>query len=214
MVAGYLVTGESKLAAGEGSEDAGVLKIRTETLSLRYQARVASLIEKFMDHHAKVTETKLEGESAVRALMRRTPALADALKRETSEEPALDVLTDQEHAALKTRLMEDGKADMAANATVKWSAARDRTSMALQLGAGLSPIDVRELTMGEGFSKGLESNRNRGSRFLFVPRSSKLFKRYTLIDPWAGELMDQWIHTLRDRESFSRVAFFFPGETA
>ena len=25
--------------------------------------------------------------------------------------------------------------------------------------------------------------------------------------------MDQWIHTLRDRESLSRVAFVFPGET-
>jgi site-specific recombinase XerD len=213
MVAGYLVTGASKLAAGESGEDAGVSKIRTEALSIRYQARVASLIEKIMDHHAKVTETKLEGESAVRALMRRTPALADALKRETREEPALDVLTDQEHTALKMRLIEDGKADMASNATVKWSAARDRTSMALQLGAGLSPIDVRELTMGEGSSKGLEPNWNRGSRFLFVPKSGKLFKRYTLVDPWAGELMDQWIHTLRDRESLSRVAFVFPGET-
>lgn len=213
MVADYLVTGASKLAAGEDEENTKASKVRAEVLSIRYQARVASLIEKIMAHHAKVTETEMEGESAVRALMRRTPALANALKRDTREEPALDVLTDQEHAALKTRLIEDGKADMASHVAIKWSAARDRTSMALQLGAGLSPIDIRELTMGEGSSKGLEQNWSRGSRFLFVPKNGKLFKRYTLVDAWAGELMDQWIYTLRDRESLGRVAFVFPGET-
>ena len=213
MVASYLLNGASKFAEEEGRDGAGVPKMRTEALSIRYQARVASLIEKIMDHHAYVTKAKVESETAVQALMRRTPALADALKRETREEPALDVLTDQEHAALKTRLIEGGKVDMASNIAVKWSAARDRTSMALQLGAGLSPIDIRELTMGEGSSKSLEPNWNLGSRFLFVPKSGKLFKRYTLVDPWAGELMDQWIHTLRDRESLSRVAFVFPGET-
>ena len=213
MVASYLVTGASKLAAGESKEDMGVPKIRTEALSIRYQARVASLIEKIMHHHARETKAEMEGDSAVKALMRRTPALANALKRETREEPALDVLTDQEHAALKTRLIEDGKADMTDHAVVRWSVARDRTSMALQLGAGLSPSDVRELTMGEGSSKGLDSSWNRGSRFLFVPKNGKLFKRYTLVDPWAGELMDQWIYTLRDRESLSRIPFVFPGET-
>ncbi len=212
MVADYLVTGASQLAVGENKDDARVSKPRTEALSIRYQARVASLIEKIMDHHAKVTEVKIEGDSAVRALMRRTPALANALKRER-EEPALDVLTEKEYSALKTRLIEDGKADMTGHAAVKWSAIRDRTSMALQLGAGLSPSDVRELTLGEGYSKGLDPMWNPGSRFLFVPKNGKLLKRYTLVDPWAGELMDQWIHTLRDRESLSRVAFVFPGET-
>lgn len=213
MVAGYLVTGASKLAAEEGGESSGTEKVRTEALSIRYQARVASLIEKIMDHHAKVNGTEIEGDSAVRTLMRRTPALANALKRETREEPALDLLSDQEHTALKSRLIEDGKADVSGAAAFKWSAARDRTSMALQLGAGLSPSDVRELTMGEGTSKGLDPNWNSGSRFLFVPKNGKLLKRYTLVEPWAGELMDQWIHKLRDRESLSRVAFVFPGET-
>jgi len=213
MVAGYLVAGASNLATEESGKDAGFLKVRTEALSIRYQARVASLIEKIMDHHVKVNEMEIEGDSAVRALMRRTPALANALKREAREEPALDLLTAQEHAALKTRLIEDGQADMTDDGSIKWSLARDRTSMALQLGAGLSPSDVRELTMGENASKGPDSNWTSGSRFLFVPSNGKLFKRYTLVDPWAEKLMDQWIHRLRDRESLSRIAFVFPGET-
>ncbi len=213
MVASYLVTGASKLASEESKDDTGISKIRTEILSIRYQARVASLIEKVMDHHEKVTKTVIAGESAVRTLLRRTPALANALKRETREEPTLDVLSDEEHAALKIRLIEDGKADITGNGAIKWSAARDRTSMALQLGAGLSPSDVRELTMSDSTSKGMDVNWNSGSRFLFVPKNGKLFKRHTLVDSWAGVLLDQWIHTLRDRESLNRVAFVFPGET-
>lgn len=168
MVASYLVTGASKLASEESKDDTGISKIRTEILSIRYQARVASLIEKVMDHHEKVTKTVIAGESAVRTLMRRTPALANALKRETREEPALDVLSDEEHAALKIRLIEDGKADITDNGAITWSAARDRTSMALQLGAGLSPSDVRELTISDSTSKGMDANWNSGSRFAFV----------------------------------------------
>ena len=213
MIAGYLVAGASKLATEENGEFASVSKIRAGALSIRYQARVASLIEKIMDHHAKVTKTVIAGESAVRTLMRKTPALATALKRETREEPALDVLSDEEHAALKIRLIEDGETDMACNGVFKWSAARDRTSMALQLGAGLSPSDVRELTMSESTSKGMDANWKSGSRFLFVPKNGKLLKRHTLVDPWASVLLDQWIHTLRDRESLDRIEFVFPGET-
>ena len=29
------------------------------------------------------------------------------------------------------------------------------------------------------------------SRFLFVPKYGKLFKRHTLVDPWTGILFDQ-----------------------
>lgn len=212
MVAFYLTTGASKLITGEDKEKTGILKIRTEALSIRYQARVASLIEKIMDHHAKVNKKKVEGDSAVRALMRRTPALANALKRER-DEPELDLLTHQEHAELKSRLIEEGKADLMGSNSAKWSAIRDRTSMALQLGAGLSPSDVRELTMDPGHAKGLNFTWNPESGFLFVPKNGKLLKRYTLVDPWAGELMDQWIRKLRQRESLNDVAFFFPGET-
>jgi integrase len=213
MVASYLAAGASKLHAGENMESSETPKEKGDGLSIRYQARVASLIEKIMAHHAKVTGIEIEGDSAVRQLMRRTPALANALKRETREEPKLDVLTDEEHTRLKTRLIEDGLADASGDVPFKWSAARDRTSMALQLGAGLSPSDVRELTMGEGASRGLDPIWSIGSRFLYVPKNGKLFKRHTLVDAWAATLMDQWINSLRDRETLSRVAFVFPGET-
>jgi site-specific recombinase XerD len=215
MVAGYLVAGASKLAVADEPQSTSMSNTRKDALSIRYQARVASLIEKIMNHHARATKSKIAGESAVQSLLRKTPALANALKRETREEPTLDVLSHEEHAALKVRLIEDGKADMAGNSTLKWSEVRDRTSMALQLGAGLSPSDVRELTMGERTSAGLNANWNSGSRFLLVPKNGKLFRRYTLVDPWAGILLDQWFHTLRDRDraSLSRITFVFPGET-
>jgi integrase len=213
MVASYLVAGASKLHAGERMAGADAAHEKSGGLSIRYQARVASLIEKIMDHHARATGVVIEGDTAVKQLMRRTPALANALKRDHREEPPLDCLTDEEHTRLKNRLIEDGLADASGVVPFKWSAARDRTSMALQLGAGLSPSDVRELTMGEGTARGLDPVWQTGSRFLYVPKNGKLFKRHTLVDAWAATLLDQWINSLRDRGSLDRVAFVFPGET-
>lgn len=198
MVADYLATGASKLGSGEDPGGHG-------QLSIRYQARVASLIEKIMGHHAEATGAEIEGDTAVRALMRKNPALANALKRETREEPDLDHLDETEHAQVKSFLIKSGEADLAGEVAFKWSDVRDRTSMALQLGAGLSPSDVRELTLKEG-------SRNR-SGFLFVPKNGKLFQRHTLVDAWAAELLQHWINLHRDRGAVAGVDFVFPGES-
>ena len=206
MVAQYLAAGASPVP--------GVYsKRRSERLSIGYQARVASLIEKVIRHHTKATETQVEGDSPVAALMRNTPALANASRRETRQDPELDLLSPSEHAAMKDALISSGRNDAAPGAVVKWSDARDRASMALQLGAGLSPNDVRELTLGEGSSKGLDSSWERGARFLFVPGSGKLLKRHTLVDDWAATLLDQWVLQLRGHKLLERVSFVFPGAT-
>ena len=205
MVADYLATG-AKPILGVNS------KRRAEQLSLGYQARVASLIEKVMQHHAKMTATQIEGDSPVTALMRKTPALANASRRETRQDPELDFFSSSEHIAMKDVLISRALADAREGAVVKWSDARDRTSMALQLGAGLSPSDVRELTLGEGFSRSIYSSWDSSSRFLFVPQNGKLLKRHTLVDAWAATLFDQWIDKLRDRKPLAQVSFVFPGE--
>lgn len=205
MVAHYLATGATPIP--------GVYsKRRAEQLSIGYQARVASLIEKVMRHHAKTTETQIEGDSPVTALIRKTPALANASRRETRQDPDLDFLSTSEYIAMKDVLISRGLADAKADAVVKWSDARDRTSMALQLGAGLSPSDVRELTLGEGFSRSLNSSWDSSTRFLFVPQNGKLLKRHTLVDAWAATLFDQWIDQLRNRKPLAQVSFVFPGE--
>lgn len=205
MVANYLASGATPIP--------GVYsKRRAEQLSIGYQARVASLIEKIMLHHAKATASQLTGDSPVTALMRTTPALASASRRETRQDPDLDYLSPSEHTAMKDALIGRGRTDAAAGAVVKWSDARDRTSMALQLGAGLSPSDVRELTLGEGSSRGMNSSWDSGSRFLFVPQNGKLLKRHTLVDDWAATLLNLWINTLRDGKPLARVSFVFPGE--
>ena len=205
MVAHYLATGASPIP--------GVYsKRRADQLSIGYQARVASLIEKVMHHHAKTAETQIEGDSPVTALMRKTPALANASKRETRQDPDLDFLSASEYIAMKGVLISRDLADAKAGAVVKWSDARDRTSMALQLGAGLSPSDVRELTLGEGASRSLNSSWHSGARFLFVPQNGKLLKRHTLVDDWAATLFDLWIDQLRNCKPLAQVYFVFPGE--
>jgi hypothetical protein len=51
MVASYLAADASKLHAGENMESSETPKEKGDGLSIRYQARVASLIEKIMAHH-------------------------------------------------------------------------------------------------------------------------------------------------------------------
>ena len=205
MVAHYLATGATPIP--------GVYsKRRAEQLSIGYQARVASLIEKVMRYHSKTTETQIVGDSPVTELMRKTPALANASRRETRQNPDLDFLSTSEYIVMKDILISQGLADAKADAVVKWSDARDRTSMALQLGAGLSPSDVRELTLGEGSSRSLNSSCDSGVRFLFVPQNGKLIKRHTLVDAWAATLFDLWIDHLRNRKPLAQVRFVFPGE--
>lgn len=206
MVAHYLQTGASDSGMDEALDDYAQQGRRGDpALSIRYQARVASLIERIMKHHVAAKEIEEKGDSAVRVLMRNNPQLANALKRETREEPPVDVLTGDQHVMLMKYLVQRGQDDMAPGASIKWSDARDRTSMALQLGAGLSPSDVRELTMGKGALT--------RSGLLFVPKNGKLFQRYTAVDRWAAELLEAWIHSIRDLGATEGVEFVFPGES-
>lgn len=205
MVASYLETGASRLAKAEAHAGEDQAVEGGQKLSIRYQARVASLIERVMNHHAEATQAEVVGEPAVRVLMRKNPELANALKRETREEPAMDLLSEEEHERVKRYLVQRGQDDLEPDAVIKWSDVRDRTSMALQLGGGLSPSDVRELTMGKGTLT--------RSGLLFVPKNGKLFQRYTAVDRWAAELLEAWVQALRERGTPSGVDFVFPGES-
>lgn len=82
-------------------------------------------------------------------------------------------------------------ADRDVHATLSWQAVRNRTSVALQLGGGLTPADVRALT--------LASPRTPGGRVrdrpwkLSVPGNGNSPGRETPIAPWAGELLHHWL---------------------
>lgn len=211
MIEAYLKSGAAALAAEEGREndDGGEKK----PLTIRYQARVARLIEKVMEHHASKTEVDKQAVSPVKALMKANPELGAALLHEASNEPELQYLSDEKYQRLKDYLITTCRDDIASSDDTRWPDMRDRASMALQLGAGLTPNDVRELTVTD-----LERGRWRvaggraEARYLRVPKNGKISERNVKVDQWAAEILDGWLGELRHRRDIGLSLYVFPGE--
>lgn len=79
-----------------------------------------------------------------------------------------------------------------AHASLSWQTLRNRASVALQLGAGLTPADVRALTLDAPTVRGGQV-RDRPWK-LSVPGNGNVPGREAPIAPWAGELLHHWLH--------------------
>lgn len=87
-------------------------------------------------------------------------------------------------------------ADRDAHASLSWQVVRNRTSVALQLGGGLTPADVRALTLD---SPRMQGGRSRERPWkLSVPGNGNSPGRETPIAPWAGELLHHWLQVRTD----------------
>jgi integrase len=78
-----------------------------------------------------------------------------------------------------------------AHLALSWKDVRDRTSVALQLGAGLTPGDVRAVTLDSPVFEGAQSRRRPWK--LRVPGDGTSAARETPIASWAGELLQHWL---------------------
>ncbi|MDP9900783.1 tyrosine-type recombinase/integrase [Variovorax ginsengisoli] len=83
-----------------------------------------------------------------------------------------------------------------AGASLSWQMLRNRASVALQLGGGLTPADVRALTLS---SPTVHGGRVRDRPWkLDVPGNGNSPGRETPIAPWAGELLHHWLQVRSD----------------
>lgn len=81
--------------------------------------------------------------------------------------------------------------DSVANVPLTWKEVRDRTAVAVMLGAGLAPGDVRALRLA-----GVKSTGGRLSRMpwkLALPGNANIDARETPIAPWAGQQLAFWL---------------------
>ncbi len=209
MVADYLVSRSAAAAArAAGNDEDG----DEDGLTIRYQARVARLIEKVMEHHATTKGEDPMVTSPVQVLMKANPELGAALLREPSSEPPLDYLSEKEHHTLKAYLVSNCEQDLKAGNEVKWSEMRDRASLALQLGGGLTPSDVRKVTLQEvNRGKGGQVG-EAGRRYITVPKNGKLAERNVRLDPWAAVILENWLGSLRGRRDNGFSFYVFPGD--
>ncbi len=156
-----------------------------DDLSDRYAWRLLRLVDRVMQHRARNQGTA-PNHAAAQALARR-PELRFANAHDKDPLPAF--LPAAEAKALVTYLsaVRPGRTPT----KQPWQEVRNRAAVALMLGAGVTPGEVRALELEDVISSG-----GRGKNVpwkLQVKGNGNAPARETPIAPWAGQLLRYWI---------------------
>ncbi|MBS0425907.1 MAG: tyrosine-type recombinase/integrase [Proteobacteria bacterium] len=170
-------------------------KTTDRSLSPRYALRLVRLIDHVLRHHAAATDAPVN--TAPTDWIAANPEVR--YSEAETKDPLPEYLTALEARQLITHLSSarprPGR-DSNALAAMSWQEVRNRASVALQLGAGLTPGDVRALVLGSPISQG---GRVRGQIWkLSVPGNGTSKARETPLAPWAAELLQYWMQVRRD----------------
>lgn len=175
-------------------------------LTLRYAWRLLQLLDRVLNHARE--QQGREPFEAAQALMQEAPyryANAAALT------PVPDVLTDAQAEALVAHATEFQALDLARGIT--WKVLRDRCALALMLGAGLAPGQVRALRLGDvtidgGHEPGVPWR-------LTVVADGSCPEHQVPIAAWAARQLGFWL-TVRARlgEAVVREPWVFPSTLA
>jgi integrase len=174
-----------------------------EDLTPRHAWRLLMLVDAVLAHHADSRD--LPRNPAAHALLMARPDWRYA--NASDKTPLPEHLSPEEARQLVAWLL-DPSADIAtAGAPAKsWQLLRNRTAVGLQLGAGLTPGDIRLATVAGVISAGTPSP----TQFpdlpwkIRVPAHGGSPAREAPIARWAGRLLQAWLNT--------RQALQFPGE--
>lgn len=161
-----------------------------DELSARYAWRLLTLADAVMKHRARVTDVS-PNNSALDLLMS-TPDWRYANAAERT--PLPDHLEAHEAKALVSWLLDPATGAASASSPAHtWQSLRNRTAVALQLGAGLSPGDIRAATVAGVVCDG---GKVAGLPWkILLPRHGNSPARAAPVAPWAGRLLRTWIDT-------------------
>lgn len=166
------------------------LKSPDLSLTPRYTLRLMRLIDRVLRHHAAQDDSLPNTAAADWIAAHPEVRYADA----AHADPLAEYLDVTEARTLITYLSAARPrpgTNSAALTAMAWQELRNRSSVALQLGAGLTPGDVRNLT--------LEAPVHDGGRVrqrpwkLRVPGDGNSRPRETPVAPWAAELLQHWL---------------------
>lgn len=182
------------------------------SLSPRHALRLVRLIDRVLRHHAASND--LPANTAASDWLASHPevryaeaANADPLPEFLSAAEAKHLITFLSQARPRPGL---SPARRDAHAAFTWQELRNRTAVALQLGGGLTPGDVRALTLASPVSRGGRV-RDRPWK-VAVPGDGTSSARETPIAPWAGELLQHWLQVRK--EARIQGDFLFPSTRA
>lgn len=163
---------------------------RDDELTPRHAWRLLTLVDAVIGHGARRLGRPCPG--AARVLLESTPAWRYANAADRT--PLPEHLQAGEARRLVAWLLDPGAAASPAGAAPSaWQSLRNRTAVALQLGAGLTPGDVRAATADGVVSAGA---RHAGLPWkLRLPAHGGTPAREAPIAPWAGRLLRRWMDT-------------------
>lgn len=170
-------------------------KAADRSLSPRYVLRLMRLIDRVLRHYAARTDT-LPNTAASDWVLANPEVRYSEVE---TKDPLPEYLSAPEARQLMTHLSaarpRPGRNRDALTA-MTWQEVRNRASVALQLGAGLTPGDVRALTLDSPIAHG---GRTRGQIWkLQVPGNGTSKPRETPVAPWAAELLHYWLQVRAD----------------
>ena len=177
---------------------------KTADLSLtpRYALRLMRLIDRVLRHQAAQQDQAPNTAAADWIDAHPDVRYADA----AHSDPLPDYLSVAEARSLIAFLSAARPRPGLTPVGLSWQDVRNRASVALQLGAGLTPGDVRALTLDSPISEG---GRVRGRPWkVSVPGDGTSPARETPVASWAGELLQHWL-TVRAEAGVSGM-FLFP----
>jgi len=162
------------------------LSDRDGELTARYTWRMLNLIDRVLRFAARTTDTT-ENTAAVE-LMAALPGVRYANATDTA---LPDYLPADEARTLVIFLSHVRPRSAGGGPAHTWQELRNRAAVALQLGAGLTPGDVRSLTLP---SVVIDGGRLREVPWkLAVPADGNTPERETPVAQWAGQLLRYWL---------------------
>lgn len=162
----------------------------SEDLTPRHAWRLLMLVDEVLAHHARSHDLP-RNESAHRLLVSRPDwRYANA----TDKTPLPEHLRADEARRLVDWLLTAGDAEVAAGTRApRWQSLRNRSAVGLQLGAGLTPGDIRLATLDGVVSRaGADGPLPWKIR---LPAHGGAPAREAPIAPWAGKLLRRWLET-------------------
>ena len=173
------------------------------SLSPRHALRLMRLVDRVLRHHA--AQTGEAPNTAVTDWLMEHPEVRYA--EASSADPLPDFLSiaEAKHliAFLSSARPRPGLGSRRnAHVAFTWQELRNRVAVALHLGGGLTPADVRALTLRSPVSRG-GAVRERPWK-VSIPVHGDSRARETPIAPWAGELLQHWLQV--------RAELKIPGE--
>jgi integrase len=178
------------------------------SLSPRHALRLMRLIDRVLRHHAAATNTSVNTAAAdwiaAHPKVRYAEAAAsDPLPEFLSVSETKQLITFLSHARPRPHLSTQRRD---AQKAFSWQEIRNRVAVAMQLGAGMTPGDVRMLRLD---GPTVEGGRVRERPWkVGVPGNGHSPARETPIAPWAGELLQHWLQVRA--EALIQGHFLFP----